>query len=65
MWQTLRKQSIFIRSVALVIFEILLFAGITPFLWILGSTWSFAAAGAAAGLCMTGTVRFMDPLHIM
>jgi hypothetical protein len=56
MLQTLRKGGIFIRSAALVIFEIFLFAGITPFLWIYGSAWSFAAAGAAAGLCMTAAL---------
>jgi hypothetical protein len=56
MWQTLRKQSIFMRSFALVIFEILLFAVITPFLLICGSAWSFAAAGAAGGMCLTGSI---------
>ncbi|MGD0383247.1 MAG: hypothetical protein ABSA77_07000 [Thermoguttaceae bacterium] len=56
MWQTLRKQSIFIRSLALVIFEILLFAAITPFLWIFGSPWSFTASGVAAGLCTVGAL---------
>jgi hypothetical protein len=55
-WQSLRKQSIFIRSLMLMIFEIFLFAGITPFLWIFGSAWSFAAAGAAAGLCTIGAL---------
>jgi len=56
MWRTLRKQSVFIRSLMLMIFEILLFAGITPFIWIFGSVWSFAAAGAAAGLCTIGSL---------
>jgi len=53
MLQTLRKQGIFIRLLTLVIFEILLFAAITPFLWMYGSAWSFTTAGAAAGLCLT------------
>ena len=56
MWQTLRKQGIFVRTLALLIFEIFLFAAITPFLWIFGSPWSFAAAGAAAVLCMAGAL---------
>jgi hypothetical protein len=56
MWQTLRKQSIFVRSEVLVIFEIFLFAAITPFLWIFGSVWSFAAVGVAAGLCTVGAL---------
>jgi hypothetical protein len=64
MWQTLRKQSIFVRSVALMIFEILLFAGITPFLWIFGSASSFAAAAAAAGLCATGAILSLWIYHI-
>ena len=56
MWQTLRRQSIFIRSLSLLIFEILLLAVITPFLWIFGSAWSLVAAGVAAGLCTAGAV---------
>ncbi|MGD0654077.1 MAG: hypothetical protein ABSA16_07015 [Thermoguttaceae bacterium] len=56
MWQTLRKQSIFMRSVALVIFEIFLLAAITPFLWIFGSPWSFTTAGVAVGLCTVGAL---------
>ena len=46
MWKVLRNQSIFIRSLALLLFEILLFAVITPFLWILGSAWNVCAAGS-------------------
>lgn len=53
-WQTLRRQNISVRLAVLVIFEIFLFAAITPFLWIFGRAWSFAAAGAAAGLCAVG-----------
>ena len=56
MWQTLRKQGIFVRSLALVIFEIILFAGITPFLLIFGSAWSIGAAGIASGLCTLGAL---------
>lgn len=56
MWRTLPRQSIFVRSVALVIFEIVLFTGIMPFLCLFGNAWSFAAAGAAVGLCMTGAI---------
>jgi len=64
MWQTLRKQSIFIRSLALVIFEILLFAGITPFLWVFASAWSLVAAGVAAGLCTAGAVLGLWIHHV-
>jgi hypothetical protein len=72
MWQTLRKQGIFTRSLALMIYEILLLAVITPFLWNLGSTCSFAAAGAAAGLCLSGSLLslwigyvFRDPRYVL
>jgi len=64
MWQTLRKQGIFIRVVALLIFEILLFAVITPFLWFFGSAWSLVAAGVAAGLCTAGAVLGLWIHHV-
>jgi hypothetical protein len=64
MWQTLRKQSIFVRSLALMIFEIFLFAGITPFLWFFGSACSFDAAAAAAGLCATGAILALWIYHV-
>jgi hypothetical protein len=64
MWQTLRKQGIFIHTVALVIFELLLFAIITPFLWIYGSAWSWVAAGVAAGLCTAGAVLGLWIHHV-
>jgi len=64
MWQTLCKQSIFVRSLVLVIFEIFLFAGITPFLWIFGPAWSLIAAGTAAGLCMTGGLLALWIHHV-
>jgi hypothetical protein len=56
MWQSLRKQTIFVRSMALVIFEIFFFAAITPFLWYFGPACSFAAAGAAAVVCSAGAL---------
>jgi hypothetical protein len=56
MLHTLRKQGIFVRSLALVIFEIILFAGITPFVLIYGSAWSIGAAGIASGLCTLGAL---------
>jgi hypothetical protein len=65
MWQTLPKQSVFVRSIVLVIYEIILFAGITPFLWIFGTAWSYAAAGAAAGLCMTGAMSAIWIGHVL
>ncbi len=64
MWQTLRKQGIFIRSVALVIYEILLLAVITPFLWMMGSKWSLVAAGIAVGLCTAGAVLGLWIHHV-
>jgi hypothetical protein len=64
MWQTLRKQSIFIRTLSLVIFEILLFAAITPFLWVFGLAWSLVAAGVAAGLCTAGAVLGLWIHHV-
>ena len=64
----LRNQSIFIRWFALLLFDILLFVVITPFLWILGSAWNVCAAGAAAGACLAGSLSslwigcaFRDP----
>jgi hypothetical protein len=47
----LPRLRIAVQVTILLIFEICLFAGITPFLWFYGSSWSFAAAGTAAGLC--------------
>lgn len=64
MWQTLRRQGIFIRSLVLVIFEILLLAAITPFLWVFGSAWSLIAAGVAAGLCTAGAVLGLWIHHV-
>jgi hypothetical protein len=64
MMQTLRKQGIFARSLVLVIFEIILFAGITPFLWIFGTQWSFAAAAVAAGLCTAGALAAFWLHHV-
>jgi hypothetical protein len=55
-WRTLQKQGLLVRSFVLMIFEIFFFVGITPFLWIFGSVWSFAAAGTAAGLCTIGAL---------
>jgi hypothetical protein len=65
MWQTLRKQGIFVRSLVLVIFEITLFAVITPFLWIFGSQWSFVAAAIAAGLCTAGALLAFWIYHFL
>jgi hypothetical protein len=56
MWHSLRKQTIFVRSISLMIFEICLFAVITPFLWYFGPAWSFVAAGAAVGVCSAGAL---------
>jgi hypothetical protein len=56
MWNYLRKQGIFARSAALLIFEIAIFAGITPFLWMYGPARSIVAAGAAAGVCTGGAL---------
>jgi hypothetical protein len=64
MWQTLRKQSIFIRTLLLVIFEIVLLAVITPFILIFGTAWSLPAAGVAAGLCTAGAVLGLWINHV-
>jgi hypothetical protein len=64
MWQTLRKQGIFIHTLILLIFELLLFAAITPFILIFSSAWSLVAAGVAAGLCMAGAVLGLWIHHV-
>jgi hypothetical protein len=56
MRQASPKQNVFIRSAILVIFEIILFAAITPFLWFFATAWSIGAAGVAAGLCTASAV---------
>ncbi|MGA2059875.1 MAG: hypothetical protein ABSG67_05295 [Thermoguttaceae bacterium] len=64
MWQTLRRQGIFIRTLAVVIFDILLLAVITPFILVFGSAWSLVAAGVAAGLCTAGAVLGLWIHHV-
>jgi hypothetical protein len=64
MLQSLRGRGIFVRLFTLVIFEILLFAVITPFLWIYGSEWSFAAAGTAAGSCLAPAILSLCTVHV-
>jgi hypothetical protein len=72
MSRILPGQGIFARSITLVIFEIILFAGITPLLWIFGTSRSFAVAGAAVGLCTAGALLaiwinhvFCDPKYAL
>jgi hypothetical protein len=72
MWHALSRQNVFVRSAVLLTYEILLFAGITPFLWFFGKEHSISAAATAAGLCAAGAVLsllincvFRDPKYTL
>jgi hypothetical protein len=64
MCQTLRRQGIFARSLLLVIFEIMLLAVITLFLWMYGLANSISAAGVACGLCTLGSLSAIWIHHV-
>ena len=72
MWKVLRRQNIFVRSLVLVMYEVLLLMVTAPFAWISGAACGLAATAAAAGLCLLGglvslwTVYvFRDPRHAL
>jgi hypothetical protein len=65
MWKVFRRQSIFIRSLLLAMYEALLFIVAAPFAWISGAAWGLAAAAVAVGLCLAGGLLSLLTVHAL
>jgi hypothetical protein len=64
MWKVLRRQGILVRSLVLVLYEVLLVAAASPVGWLSGAAWGLAASGVAAGLCLLGSLLSLWMGHV-